>query len=81
MKVLLEVLTSLMKIYAQTLIYHFKKNTAVTHLRVLLPDPSMLSTQDLGVKIPIILSGVGAGIGLSGNLDMLFLGEDDVFYN
>jgi len=41
----------------------------------------MLSTQDLGVEIPIILSGVGAGIGLSGDLDMLFIGENDVFYN
>jgi len=51
------------------------------HLRVPLPDPSMLLTQDLGVEIPIILSGVGVGIGLSGDLVMLFLGKNDVFYN
>ena len=65
-----------MKIYAQTLNMPFKKiGTAVTHLCLLLPDLSTLSTQDLGVKIPIILSGDGVGIGLSGDLDMLVMVE------
>jgi hypothetical protein len=40
----------------------------------------MLPTQDLRVKIPITLSRVGAGIGLSTDLDTLVIGEIDVFY-
>jgi hypothetical protein len=34
-----------------------------------------LSPQDLGVKITIVLSGDGAGIGLSTNVDALVIGE------
>ena len=39
----------------------------------------MLSTQDLGVEITIVLSGDGASIGLYADLDTLVIGEVDVF--
>jgi hypothetical protein len=63
-------LTSLIKIYAQTMSkYNLScKGIAVAHLGVLLPDLSMLSTQDLGVEITIVLSGDGAGIGLAADV-------------
>jgi hypothetical protein len=46
-----------MKIYAQMLHIPFKKGTAVTHLRVLLPDLSMLLTQALESKYPLFSAG------------------------
>jgi hypothetical protein len=50
-----------MKIYAQTMnITYFVKGVVATHLGVLLPDLSMLSTQALGVEITIVLSGDSA---------------------
>ena len=52
------------------------KGVVATHLGVLLPDISMLSSQDFGVEITV-LSGDGAGIGLFTDLDMLVI---DVFY-
>jgi len=39
----------------------------------------MLSTQDLGVEITVVLSGEGVGIGLFTDLDTLVIGEVDVF--
>jgi hypothetical protein len=59
-------------------ITYFVKSVVATHLGVLLPDLSMLSTQDLGVEITIVLSG-DAGIGLPADLDTLVIGEVDVF--
>jgi len=46
-------------------ITYFVKDVVATHPGVLLADLSMLPTQDLGVEITIVLSGDGAGIGLS----------------
>jgi hypothetical protein len=61
MNVPLEPLTSLMKIYAQTMnITYFVKGVVAMHLGVLLPDLSMLLTQALGVEITIVLSGDSA---------------------
>ena len=63
-------LTSLMKIYAQTMSIGLIKGTVVTYLCVLLPNLSMLSTQDIRVEIAVILR-YSACISLSTDLDTL----------
>jgi hypothetical protein len=81
MNVPFELLTSLMKIYGQTMNNDTKRCSSIaTHLRILLPNLSMLSTQDLRVKMPIILSRDGTSIGLSTDLDTLVIGKIDGFY-
>ena len=57
----------------------FRKGVAATDLGVLLPDLSMLSTQDLGIEITVVLNWDGVDIGLSTDLDTLVIGEVDVF--
>ena len=59
---------------------YFAKGEAATHLHILHPDFRMLSTQCLGVIMPVILSGDGGGIGPSAELDTLVIGEVDVLY-
>ena len=50
-----------------------------THLPILLPNLSMLSTQDLGAKVTSILRRDGPGISLSPNLDSLIVSQVYVF--
>jgi hypothetical protein len=52
-------------------------SSIATHLCIILPNLSMLPTQDLRVKTPIILSRDGASVGLSTEMA---IGEIDVFY-
>jgi len=65
-------------------ITYFVKDVVATHPGVLLADLSMLPTQDLGVEITIVLSGDGAGIGLSADLDtpviLCFTKESELRY-
>jgi hypothetical protein len=56
---------------------YFVKGVAAMHLGVLLPDLSMLLTQDLVVEITVVLSGDDVGISLSIDLDTLVIGEVD----
>jgi hypothetical protein len=80
MDVLLEPLTSLMKIYGQNNGYTIKSGIAVvTHLLVLLQYISM-PTQHLQIEIPIVFSRSSTCVRLSSNLDTLVIGGIDVFY-
>ena len=65
MNVPLEILTSLMKICAQT---RYNPLVATTHLSVLL-DFSMPPIDELGVEIAVVRSRDGAGVCLSTDLD------------
>jgi hypothetical protein len=80
MDVLLEPLTSLMKIYTQNIEYTIKSSMAVvTHFLVLLQYLSM-PTQHLRIEIAIVFSRSSTCIHLSSNLDTLVIGGIDVFY-
>src|SRR5882724_2186032 len=45
-------------LHANVNIMYFVRGVIATHFSVLLPDPSMLSTQDLGVKKPLFSAGM-----------------------
>lgn len=83
MNVPLELLTSLMKIYSTKRSHQrnfLTGHIGSTHLPALLPDFCMLSTQNLGVKIAVVLCRYCPGIRLSTDFDALVGCEVDMFY-
>jgi hypothetical protein len=55
-------------------------NKGMTHLAVLLPYLCVLSTQNLGVKVAVILGRDCVCIGLAANFDAPIVCEIDMFY-